>query len=89
MKSWEDEIFPTIESLSVREAARRRFPLDGANAQALEGALAMTERERDDLAGAIEGMINLCRLDCESLESCCGICEIGFKALKKIPRRKP
>jgi hypothetical protein len=31
----------------VREAARRRMAIDGADAQALEGALAMTERERD------------------------------------------
>lgn len=32
---------------TVREAARRRQPLDGADAQALEGALSLTERERD------------------------------------------
>lgn len=37
-----DETAPT-----VREAARRRMPLDGSDAQALEGALAMTESERD------------------------------------------
>lgn len=35
------------EPISAREAARRRRPLDGADAQALEGALAATERERD------------------------------------------
>jgi hypothetical protein len=33
--------------IAVREACRRRMPLDGADAQALEGALALTERERD------------------------------------------
>lgn len=33
--------------ISAREAARRRMPLDGADAQALEGALTLTERERD------------------------------------------
>lgn len=32
---------------SVREAARRRLPLGGASAQALEGALQQVERERD------------------------------------------
>jgi hypothetical protein len=32
----------------VRRCARSRVPLDGAEAQALEGALALTERERDD-----------------------------------------
>jgi len=36
------------ERLTVREAARRRIPLAGADAQALEGALALTERERDE-----------------------------------------
>lgn len=36
-----------VEAMTVREAARRRMPLDGADAQALEGALALTERERD------------------------------------------
>ena len=35
--------------LTVREAARRRTPIDGSDAQALEGALAQTEGE---LAGA-------------------------------------
>lgn len=30
---------------TVRQSARDREPLDGADAQALEGALAMTERE--------------------------------------------
>lgn len=34
--------------ISVREACRRRRPLDGADAQALEHVLAITERERDE-----------------------------------------
>lgn len=34
--------------MTVREAARRRFSLDGADTQALEGAIALTERERDE-----------------------------------------
>lgn len=44
------EIAPRAEAidydhLTVREAARRRIPLDGADAQALEGALSQVERE--------------------------------------------
>jgi len=33
------------DRLTVREACRRRMPLDGADAQALEGALQQVERE--------------------------------------------
>lgn len=33
---------------SARQAARMRWPLDGTDAQALEGALTLTEKERDD-----------------------------------------
>ena len=36
-----------VPGISAREAARRRMPLDGSDAQALEGALTMTEAERD------------------------------------------
>jgi hypothetical protein len=35
-------------TLTVREACRRRMPIDGADAQALEHALTITERERDE-----------------------------------------
>lgn len=35
-------------TLTVREACRRRMPIDGADAQALENALTITERERDE-----------------------------------------
>lgn len=34
--------------LTVREACRQRVPLDGTDAQALENALTITERERDE-----------------------------------------
>jgi hypothetical protein len=37
----------TDTKITVREACRRAMPLDGADAQALEGALSLTERERD------------------------------------------
>jgi hypothetical protein len=35
------------EKITVRDACRRRMPLDGTDAQALEHALTITERERD------------------------------------------
>lgn len=35
-------------TLTVREACRRRMPLDGTDAQALEHAITITERERDE-----------------------------------------
>lgn len=38
---------PELATLSVREAARRRSPLGGTDAQALEGAITLAERERD------------------------------------------
>lgn len=41
--------------MPAREAARRRFALDGANAQALEGALSGVERLLRDLLAAIHG----------------------------------
>jgi hypothetical protein len=41
---------------SAREAARRRMPLDGTDAQALEGAIAITERERDEAREAINAV---------------------------------
>lgn len=36
------------DAVTVREACRLRQPLDGADAQALEHALAVTERQRDE-----------------------------------------
>lgn len=45
--------------ISAREAARRRMPLDGADAQALEGALTLTERERDALKEELEKLHRL------------------------------
>jgi len=35
------------ERITVRKTCRQRMPLDGADAQALEHALTITERERD------------------------------------------
>lgn len=46
----------TNERKTVREHARSGGALDGADAQALEGALQITERERDDLGQRIEQM---------------------------------
>lgn len=41
-------------NLTVREACRQRVPLDGADAQALEHALTITERERDEAIAAFK-----------------------------------
>lgn len=38
-----------LENATARRCARSRVPLDGAEAQALEHALTITERERDDV----------------------------------------
>lgn len=40
--------------ITVREACRRRMKLDGADAQALELALTITERERDEAIAAFK-----------------------------------
>jgi hypothetical protein len=34
--------------MTVRDAAKKRYALDGADAQAMEGAISLTERERDE-----------------------------------------
>ena len=41
--------------LTVRAACRKRVPLGGPDAQCLEHALTMTEKERDELARKLEG----------------------------------
>lgn len=43
-------------TLKVREAARLRVPIGPADAQALEGALAMTERERDEARAKLDSL---------------------------------
>lgn len=53
LRIWEEAVASVTESLTVREAARRRHPLDGADAQALEAALADTERRLDALRRAV------------------------------------
>ena len=42
------DLRPAPRGMTVREAARARHALGGPDAQMLEGALAMTERERDE-----------------------------------------
>lgn len=57
---WSDAVIAALAGVearadapaSIREAARRRQPLGGPDAQALEGALTMTERERDEARAA-------------------------------------
>lgn len=46
------------EKITVREACRRRMPLDGADAQALESALTMTEHERNRAVAAIKALLD-------------------------------
>jgi len=43
-----EKLQPAPLSMRAREAARLRRSIDGADAQALEGALSATERERDE-----------------------------------------
>lgn len=43
---------------SVRQRARERGALDGADAQALEHALAITERERDEALANYQFMVD-------------------------------
>lgn len=50
------------ERLTVREACRRRMPLDGADAQALEHALTITEGERDDAISKRDGLLITMRM---------------------------
>lgn len=56
---------------SARQAARMRWPLDGATAQALEGALSLTERERDELQAKLDAELPAAwREDLASLNEC-------------------
>jgi chromosome segregation ATPase len=45
---------PASATESVRSAAKRRMVLDGADAQALENAITLTERERDEARAEVE-----------------------------------
>jgi len=49
-----EEIIDDVSKMGVREAARRRVPLEGADVQALENAITVTERERDKLQSELE-----------------------------------
>lgn len=44
----------------VRDACKRRMPLDGSDAQALEHALTMTERERDEARAEVKRLREEC-----------------------------
>jgi len=48
-------------TLTVREACRRRMPLDGTDAQALEHAITITERERDEARAEVARLRNAVR----------------------------
>lgn len=55
-----NNLIPSLRALAkkhpptVRSAARMRQPLDGADAQALEGALSVTEKERNKAQAEVE-----------------------------------
>ena len=56
---------------TVRSAARMRQPLDGADAYALEGALVLTEKERDEAQAKVESLreaIRTIRARCVELD---------------------
>lgn len=57
---------PRLDPATVRGAARDRKPLDGADAQALEGALTMTERERDAAISARDEWARQCNMTSEA-----------------------
>lgn len=59
-----------MERLTVREACRQRHPLDGADAQALEHALTMTEKERDDAQKEAELQRGFARMHEHVYERC-------------------
>ena len=58
-KRFQQEEDPMTDAITVREAARKRNPLSGADAQALEGALSQTERELTALREERDGLRKL------------------------------
>jgi len=59
--------------ISVREACRKRIPLGGADAQALEHALTITERERDSFRTESEQL----KIEIEEYYGVEGRCSVG------------
>jgi hypothetical protein len=59
----------TAAKKSARQHARERGALDGADAQALEGALAMTERERDEWRRQHENALASWQADLRALKA--------------------
>jgi len=58
------------ERIGIREACRRRMPLGGASARALEHALTITERERNEAKAEVERLWEW--LEPKTLCPCCG-----------------
>jgi len=67
-----------VKGLSVREAARRHQPLDGADAQALEGALTSVEKELEDVRTNKMANLALVRADVLDILKVCGIKPAGI-----------
>jgi len=71
-------------TMSVREAARKRHDLSGADAQGLEGALQLTERER----GAAREEIKALRAELETGRmrlAACGVAASGGDTSEILP----
>lgn len=64
--------------LTVREACKRGVPLDGSDAQALEHALTMTERERDEVRAQCAAMAKEVLAAISLLPSCAVILDQEF-----------
>jgi len=75
--------------MEVREACRQRYPLDGSDAQALEHALTITERERDAALEALETLEHAAysMITCDNAAACVdevdSACEDARELLRK------
>lgn len=82
------------EGMTIRQAARERCPLDGADAQALEHAVTITELERDKLLDAIALAVEELRehvadgcagADGTSREGACSECRLARRLAAHLP----
>lgn len=63
---WRDDL---PSNLTVREACRRQVPLGGTDAQALEHALWITEKERDEARAEVERLEGVLDIAARSLRA--------------------
>jgi len=69
---------------TVRQAAKDREPLDGTDAQALEGALAMTERELNAAVSLLQSIRDNwdCDSDAHKYHTPCRVCDCALLLTK-------